>query len=69
MTAVTVPDVDEVAVQRLVSGEWAYHRTAERVEAVRILTECGYSARQISEMCGVTQRQVHRDRAYLRSSR
>jgi predicted DNA-binding transcriptional regulator YafY len=61
-------DVDEIAVERLVSGEWAYHTTAERRESVRMLTEQGLSARAISERIGVTRRQVHRDRAFLRGT-
>jgi DNA-binding CsgD family transcriptional regulator len=62
------PDVDEIAVQRA-----AYHgdpirlTVAERVEAVDYLTRHHYSAQQIADRLGMTERTVQRYRARARA--
>lgn len=64
--------VDEVVVDRLVHGEIhdPLHdsNVAERVEAARILTERGYSAREIAEYFGIAVRSVARYRSRLNTT-
>lgn len=59
---------DSVMVQRAVEGraKAADLLPAERLEAVRILTAKGHSAREIAGSLGMTDRLVVRDRARLR---
>lgn len=54
--------VDEVAVQRAVSGDRpAQLSKVDRLEAVRRMTEHGLSAQQIATLLHVTERQIVRD--------
>lgn len=57
-------DLDQVAIDRAVAGDPpAGMRPAERYEAVRRLTVCGLSAKQIAERLRVVARTVQRARA------
>lgn len=62
-------DVDEVKVQRIVSGAHRYHWTettiGERQEAVRILHRRRHSDGQIAALTGITARTVLRIRTRL----
>lgn len=57
-------EVDEVVVERLVSGLGGVpHTTYERREAVRRLASLGYTKREIARRLAVHDRQVYRDLA------
>jgi hypothetical protein len=63
-----VPDIDEIAVERAMDGDHVPLTPAERDEAVRRLTNSGYSVRQIAERLGTTTRTVMRRRAADRAA-
>ena len=58
-------ELDEVAVMRLIAGDPVRSTKAERLEAVRVLTERGQSAAWIAQRLHVTERSVTRHRAEL----
>lgn len=59
------PDVDEMAVERLVIGQPVKANAAERREAVAYLTRRKLSAPEIARRIGCTQRTVERHRQRL----
>jgi lambda repressor-like predicted transcriptional regulator len=61
-------DIDEIAVERAMDGDHVPLTRAERDEAVRRLTNKGYSVRQIAERLGTTTRTVMRRRAADRAA-
>jgi len=61
-------EVDEVIVDRLRLGYKTTSTQAERIEAVRILTERGRSASWISMLLRMTPRTIQRYRAISRLS-
>jgi DNA-binding CsgD family transcriptional regulator len=67
MTTATVETtcIDEIAVERAVSGERVCLSAAERAEAIRLLHGRGLSAQQIAERLHVTARTVQRYRVVL----
>jgi predicted nucleic acid-binding Zn ribbon protein len=58
-------EVDEVAVIRLIDGSPVHSTKAERFEAMRVLTERGYSLVAIASRLHTTPRSVSRYRAEL----
>ena len=62
----TPDDVDEMAVERALSGDPPRLTRAERREVTRILTARGYSATQIASRLRTSPRTVIRYRAELR---
>lgn len=60
--SLTVAEVDEMAVERLVAGDRPEQFTSfERREAVRQLHQLGVSKKEIARRLGVHDRQVYRD--------
>lgn len=59
-------EYDEVRVMRAVGGQRTSLSPRERREAVQTLDRRGFSARQIAERVGITQRSVQRHRSALR---
>ena len=57
--------VDEMAVVRLLDGSRVVSNKAERIEAVRVLTERGRSAAWIADCLHTTARSIQRYRAEL----
>ena len=62
------PDVDEVAVERVMLGEPLRLNLDERLEVVRRLTRRGVSAREIAQRLHTTSRTVVRLRGALRGT-
>lgn len=60
---------DEIAIERAMHGDPVHLRPVERAEAVRRLTDAGYSAAQIGDRLGVDQRSVQRIRDEQRAER
>lgn len=61
------PEVDWVVLDRLLSGRPTRANTAEKFEAVRILTERGYPSALIATLLHTTQRSICRRRSLLRA--
>lgn len=55
--------IDEIAVQEAMRGRRVHLYPAEKAEALRRLTESGYSAAAIADRLGTTQRSVVRTRS------
>lgn len=67
-------DVDEVAVERLVTGRWNFRRHGEprlddALAALRRLLELQASVRVIAQLWGTSERQVQRWKADLAAGR
>lgn len=60
--------IDEVAVAEAVAGRPVRLTPAERAEAVLLLTARGYSAQEIADRLGTTQRTVTRRRSGVRTA-
>lgn len=60
------PIVDEVAIRRAMHGDQVTLTRAERLEAVRLLTDAGHSSADIAARLGQDKRAVVRDRATVR---
>jgi hypothetical protein len=59
------PPIDPVVIHRLTTGHPVTANSSEHLEAVRILTNHGYSTNQIANLMRVTPRTVTRCRAKL----
>jgi DNA-binding NarL/FixJ family response regulator len=56
------PNIDEVAVERAMAGDWVTLTLAERAEVVRRLTDRGLAAHEIARRLRVAPRTVVRYR-------
>jgi hypothetical protein len=57
--------IDEIAIERAMSGDMVWLTMPERLEAVRLMTERGWPASRIAERMHATKRSVVRWRAML----
>ncbi len=60
--------IDEIAIERAISGERLHLTMLERREAVARLTRRGLSARRIAELLHTTSRTIARQRASNRNA-